>query len=198
MWICLGTSGHVEWTIVRALMMLILILVLHYHSHITTHVHLRIYASKHDFLFGRTIILRNVVASMLEKANITIMMTSFTENDICIILATILYNDRWSNRWINIHLNVISLSILLLCHAIGISCEHCRCDWVACCLLGDCTWSHRHHNIAHDDVIKWKHFPSYWPFVRGIHRSPVNSPHKGQWRGALIFFYLRLNKRLNK
>ena len=28
-------------------------------------------------------------------------------------------------------------------------------------------------------------FPRYWPFVRGIHRSPVNSPHKGQWRGAL-------------
>ena len=40
---------------------------------------------------------------------------------------------------------------------------------------------------THDDVIKWKHFPRYWPFVRGIHRSPVNSPHKGQWRGALIF-----------
>ena len=30
-------------------------------------------------------------------------------------------------------------------------------------------------------------FPRYWPFVRGIHRSPVNSPHKGQWHGALIF-----------
>ena len=41
--------------------------------------------------------------------------------------------------------------------------------------------------VAHDDVIKWKHFPRYWPFVRGIHRSPVNSPHKGQWRGALIY-----------
>ena len=40
---------------------------------------------------------------------------------------------------------------------------------------------------SHDDVIKWKHFPRYWPFVRGIHRSPVNSPHKGQWRGALMF-----------
>ena len=26
-----------------------------------------------------------------------------------------------------------------------------------------------------------------WSFVRGIHRSPVNSPHKGQWRGALMF-----------
>ena len=39
----------------------------------------------------------------------------------------------------------------------------------------------------HDDDIKWKHFPRYWPFVWGIHRSPVNSPHKGHWRGALVF-----------
>ena len=39
----------------------------------------------------------------------------------------------------------------------------------------------------HDDVIKWKHFPRYWPFVLGIHRSPVNSQHKGLWRGALMF-----------
>ena len=36
----------------------------------------------------------------------------------------------------------------------------------------------------HDDVIKWKHFPRYWPFVRGIHRRSL---HKGQWRGALMF-----------
>ena len=40
---------------------------------------------------------------------------------------------------------------------------------------------------CHDDVIKWTHFPHYWPFVRGIHRWPVNSPQKGQWRGALMF-----------
>ena len=39
----------------------------------------------------------------------------------------------------------------------------------------------------HYDVIKWKHFPRYWPFARGIHRSTVNSPNKGQWRGALMF-----------
>ena len=38
----------------------------------------------------------------------------------------------------------------------------------------------------HDDVIKWKNFPRYWSFVRGIHRSPVNSAHKDQWRGALM------------
>ena len=43
------------------------------------------------------------------------------------------------------------------------------------------------YSCNHDDVIKWKHFPRYWPFVRGIHRPPVNSPHKGQWRGALMF-----------
>ena len=39
----------------------------------------------------------------------------------------------------------------------------------------------------HDDVIKWKHFSRYWPFVRGIHRCPVNYPHKGQWRGTAMF-----------
>ena len=50
-----------------------------------------------------------------------------------------------------------------------------------------------------NDVIKWKHFPRYWPFVRGIHRSPVKSPHKGQWRGALMFtlIYARINGWVN-
>ena len=49
------------------------------------------------------------------------------------------------------------------------------------------------------DVIKWKHFPRYWPFVRGIHRSPVNSLHKGQWRGALMFSLIcaRINGLVN-
>ena len=27
------------------------------------------------------------------------------------------------------------------------------------------------HFSCYDDVIKWKHFPHYWPFMRGIHRS---------------------------
>ena len=44
-----------------------------------------------------------------------------------------------------------------------------------------------HAWVNHAEVIKWKHFPRYWPFVRGIHRSPVNSPHKDQWRGAFMF-----------
>ena len=40
---------------------------------------------------------------------------------------------------------------------------------------------------SHDDVMKWKHFPRYWPFVQRPHRPPVNSLHKGQWRAALMF-----------
>ena len=49
----------------------------------------------------------------------------------------------------------------------------------------------------HDDVIKWKHFPRYGPFVRRIHQW--NSPHKGQWRGALIFSFIwtRMNGCVN-
>ena len=69
-------------------------------------------------------------------------------------------------------------------------------------------WSHRtdehwlwkYNSYIHDDVIKWKHFPRCWPSVRIIHRSPVNSPHKSQWRGALMFSLIicALNKRLSK
>ena len=41
--------------------------------------------------------------------------------------------------------------------------------------------------VINDDVTKWKYFSRYWPFEKGIHRSPVDSLHKGQWRGALMF-----------
>ena len=50
--------------------------------------------------------------------------------------------------------------------------------------------------IGHDDVIRCKHFPRY--FLRGIHRSPVNSPHKASDAELWCFFDLRLNKRLSK
>ena len=41
----------------------------------------------------------------------------------------------------------------------------------------------------HNNVIKWKRFPSYWPLVRGIRRSPVeDSPHKGPVTHVLMFF----------
>ena len=52
---------------------------------------------------------------------------------------------------------------------------------------------------VHDDVIKWKHFPRYWPFVRGTYRSPVNSPQKRPVTQSFdVFFDLHPNKRLSK
>ena len=52
---------------------------------------------------------------------------------------------------------------------------------------------------GHDDVIKWKHFPRYWPFVRG--NSPVTGEFPAQrpvTQSFDVFFDLRLNKRLSK
>ena len=48
-----------------------------------------------------------------------------------------------------------------------------------------------------DDVIKWRHFPRYWPFVRGIH-PPVTGGFSSQrpvTRSIDVLFDLRLNKR---
>ena len=55
-------------------------------------------------------------------------------------------------------------------------------NFTECKLTSNCD-----QNFTHDDVIKWKNFPHYWSFVRGIHQSPVNYPHKDQWRRALMF-----------
>ena len=45
---------------------------------------------------------------------------------------------------------------------------------------------------THDDVIKWKHFPRYWPFVRGIpSQRPVT-------RSFDVIYDLCLNKRFSK
>ena len=57
----------------------------------------------------------------------------------------------------------------------------------------------RYGSYFHDDIIKWKHFPRYWPFFAGNSPAPVNSPHKGQWRGSLIFslIYAWINDWIN-
>ena len=49
-----------------------------------------------------------------------------------------------------------------------------------------CDFDHVLNDHIHDDAIKWKQFLHYWPFVRGIHWSPVDSPHIGQWHRALM------------
>ena len=65
------------------------------------------------------------------------------------------------------------------------------------CCQGNCRISKRY--LVFRTVVRlrdswdswWRHqmetFPRCWPFVCGIYRSPVNSPHKDQWREALMF-----------
>ena len=78
--------------------------------------------------------------------------------------------------------NICGTSSFGKCYKCCSDCEVCKGAHLTTLL-----WSKLVTFPNYDDVIKWKHFPRYWPFVRGIHRWPVNFPHKGQWRGALIF-----------
>ena len=49
--------------------------------------------------------------------------------------------------------------------------------------------------MSHDDVIKWKRFPRYWPFVQEVPGEfPTQRPVT---QGFEVFFDLRLNKRLS-
>ena len=51
--------------------------------------------------------------------------------------------------------------------------------------------------VYHEDFMKWKHFPYDWPFAWGNHRWPMDSPHEGQWRGALVFSLMCAWKKQN-
>ena len=70
-------------------------------------------------------------------------------------------------------------------------------------LIVDAVAINRSRPRQHDDVMKWKPFPCYWPFVLGLHRS--NSSVTGEFpsqrpvtRSFDAFFDLRPNKRLRK
>ena len=84
----------------------------------------------------------------------------------------VFYLSHW---WLVVYGNLADKRLLNLYLVTG-QCQHagCRCPGAI-------------EAYSHDDVIKWKHFPRHWPFVRWIQRSSVNSPHKGQWRGVLMF-----------
>ena len=56
-----------------------------------------------------------------------------------------------------------------------------------------------HKTVGSDDVIKWKHFPRYWPFVQGIIPVTGEFPSQGPvTRRFNVFLDLRLKKRLSK
>ena len=51
---------------------------------------------------------------------------------------------------------------------------------------------------SHDDVMIWKDFLHYWPFVRGIYWSSMNSPNKWPVTQSFDVFFVGLNNLLNK
>ena len=60
-------------------------------------------------------------------------------------------------------------------------------------------WDFYHISLRKMMTSSDGNIPALLAICAGIHRPPVNSPHKGQWRGALMFsFNLCLNKRLSK
>ena len=73
-----------------------------------------------------------------------------------------------------------------------------RCEVAAILLRPQCVkWNINRHGWWWHLVVMDNHFmmrssngkknPRYWPRGAGNHRSPVNSSHKGQWRGPLMF-----------
>ena len=44
------------------------------------------------------------------------------------------------------------------------------------------------HHLPHDDPITGKGFPVYWPFAWGVHRPPMDSPHKRQITLGFVAF----------
>ena len=51
----------------------------------------------------------------------------------------------------------------------------------------------------YNNIMTWKRLKHYWPFVMGIHRSPVDSRHNGRVMYSFeAFFVISLNKLLNK
>ena len=63
--------------------------------------------------------------------------------------------------------------------------------WLAANFQDSCEQTQYHTPTLLMLTIWWRHqmkiFSALLDIVRGIHRSPVNSPHKGQWRSALMF-----------
>ena len=52
--------------------------------------------------------------------------------------------------------------------------------------------------LIHEDIIKWKHFPRYWPFVQEFTVTGEFPTQRPVTRSFDVFFDLCLNKRLSK
>ena len=114
------------------------------------------------------------------------LYTHSVMHDIYLTLSTL---RKWWSR-----LKVLMIFFIILCTWIDFF-QNRRCSHCSGVLFFLC--------ISFDDRPRYHVHKDCWPvsmmtssngnisalllFVRGIHRWPVNSPHKGQWRGALMF-----------
>ena len=81
---------------------------------------------------------------------------------------------------------------------------------IVCDMVVSCWWSTavqpRHCVFSPGNQLRqppwWRHQMETFSALLALYAEnspvPVNSTHKGQWRGPLMFFYLRPNKRLIK
>ena len=124
---------------------------------------------------------------------------AFTISDRCIIASPLLLKAPWSLKY----RHYFSSSVFALVkNELKLTHSPCICRWFGnLALCQTAAKQTPRQKLMHS---RWRRqmeaFPRYWPFERGIHRSPVNSPHKGQWCGVLMFslIFLSLNKRLSK
>ena len=125
------------------------------------------------------------------------LLLSVDDNELIALVLKTFYSRRQNTKGTST-VRIIEVSVVINCyfvrHQLWKAITVHSCDVISGCYLRQFICVATTITI-HDYVIIWKHFPRYWPFVRGIHRSPVNSPHKGQWRGTLMFCLIcALNK----
>ena len=79
-----------------------------------------------------------------------------------------------------IFLSCIAVGLIILTHLWHLNIEIiyllCRCRKMKIFIIlfhisRESSLTYCWNTFEHDDVIKWKHIPRNWPFVRGIHRS---------------------------
>ena len=76
--------------------------------------------------------------------------------------------------------------------------------WSSYCInKSSLRWRQKPDGLASGNAYAWWYYqmetcPRYWPFVRGFHRSPVNSPQRPVTRSCDVFFDLRLKRLSNQ
>ena len=114
--------------------------------------------------------------SLMKWTKIDTWILELIQRGNTILLSNVMESSTNIWRWFVIYCNMLHISYYCSLWKIPCGDERRKAIWQGWTKWPKSLWRHQ-----------MEHFPRNWPFVRGIHRSPVNSPHKDQWRGALMF-----------